>query len=489
MSTAFEDLPEEFIVKILSFVPSRDLLATVSRVNWRMNRLVKTSSLWKHVHFQATDLPGYIAEVLARFSDSIRSVTLDTNQDEETEKIRVLVDSRIVFEEVGIVLCGAVFEGDEDFDFPRMFQLLGGSTTAFSYRQVHSTRHRRFIMTVPPDVNLTPKPKLTSLDLSDEAEIDDRVIEVIVASCPELELLRLGVHTYTSVGVRAIADGLPNLTCVSFSGCHGKDESIAYLLSRKPGLLAFGLANMDVASAPRTVAQLSRMANLQHLQLKVVNCSTIQAVFENRDFRQLKTLGLMDVLHLETAAVVAMAMACPNLEQLVLCGYLGLPRGLDDGSIKFIAESCPKLRAFFIQGSKEIRGDGWLDNIGTLLPQGQCFVVSIGQCWHEPSSPELPRKAEIARSRFPKLGVMIDVRGTFGGYFRSIVDETLTTHQFNDEIVISALDVLTVLQAIPRPCDLTARRVRFQNVLQQAARFKLSEDEADDACRSLSAWS
>jgi hypothetical protein len=206
------------------------------------------------------------------------------------------------------------------------------------------------------------------------------------------------------------------------------------------------------------------MTNLQYLRLDIIDSRTIQAVFENRDFRHLKALQLWRFRDLETAALDAMVVACPNLEQLVLRGSFESSCRSEDDNVKFIAESCPKLRTFVVDGSKEMRGDGWLDQIGTLFPRGQCFVCRLND---EPVNSELLRKAGIARSLYPKFAIFISHFG-----------KSLISHQFNEKVVISALDVLSVLLAYPRPCDLTAQRVRFPNVLQQAARLRLSIDEA-----------
>jgi hypothetical protein len=95
-----DELPEELMVKVLSFIPSRALLSNVALVSKKMSRLVNDALLWTHVEFKFKDSPEYVSAVLARYKNSIRSVTLKSHGHELNSKISLLVDSEIFFEQI-----------------------------------------------------------------------------------------------------------------------------------------------------------------------------------------------------------------------------------------------------------------------------------------------------------------------------------------------------------------------------------------------------
>jgi hypothetical protein len=242
------------------------------------------------------------------------------------------------------------------------------------------------------------------------------------------------------------------------------EESYRYLLSRKPGLSAFRLRSGGRLN--RTAEQIQHMGELQYLNVRCrIDGSTMRAMFENANFGRLRTLGFGDLLTYDSAALKTMALACPQLQQLFLCAYTrpSPPVDVDDGTIKFVLESCPELRVVFIDSLEAITGEGWLDNIGTLLPRVQCIVLAF--CDSKSPSPELLQRADRARALNPKLCILVD---------KPTCD---STYQYNEEVIISRHDVWDAVDAMPRLCDLEARRVRFPNVLQAAARFRLGKAE------------
>jgi hypothetical protein len=286
-----DELPEEVIVKILSFLPRQALLTSVPLVSRKLNRLSKDSSLWTHVHFRFNDSPRYIAAVLARFKNSILSVTVFAVETEVPEKIRVLRKSKITFEEVHFITPD---DHPHWLDIRQVFQLRSVRNVSFLPLDPSSPSFGPIIPS--PRVYDLPKTQLTSLDLSAVYGVDDRMMKAIVKSCPELKLLYIGYRSsYTSVGVRAIADGLPNLTAVSLKGEKGDDDDYRYLLSKKPGLTAVGLRFCYNSRAPLllTAAQLSRMSDLQHLQVDgFLDAKTVRVMFLNGNFEKLRTLQL-----------------------------------------------------------------------------------------------------------------------------------------------------------------------------------------------------
>jgi hypothetical protein len=459
MSRAFDELPEEVMLNILGFVPSRALGSTVSLVSRTLCRLVNTSSLWNDVRFNPTDSPGYVSAVLARFMFLIRSITLWSGCGELTEKISVLIGSKIPFEEIHLV---ADDVDSLEMDICHVFQLVGESTRILSFRLLNQNFYVfRSRMRLPPDGHVPCKSHLISLDLSAMTNIDDRMVEVIVASCPNLELLHIG-HSprYSSVGVRAIADGLPNLTSVYLGGEGDEEYIYHYLLSRRPCLSAFCWES-TFEGLSGTAGQIGRMRDLQYLKFWCpIESVTTQAMFENANFGQLRTFGCMGVDEFDSAALKAIALASPQLEQLFVCGSTEL---IDDDAIKFLLESCPELRAVLLEGLETITGEGWLDIIGTLHPRVQCIVLAFWDRRHGPS-PELLERADRARALNPKLCVLIGD----------------TKYQYNENVTISRDDVWEVLCVMPRLCDLKARRVRYPNVLEAAAHQRIAQAEARD---------
>jgi hypothetical protein len=459
----FDQLPEELIVKILSFLPSRCLLTDVSLVNRMLNRLANDSSLWDRVHFRRSDSPEYVAAVLARFRNTIRSVTLDSRGSEVTAtKIIKLNESKIAFEEISLSLNSC------RLDLNLVFQLLCESTRILFLESNWLSEIRLFV-----NVDVLPKTNLVSLSVSEVCGLDDQILGVIVAACPKLELLDVGPNPgndYGIRGIRAVADGLPNLAAVRLAG-YCSDEACCYLLSKKPHLAAFGLSGLGFNVSPCTAAQISRMCHLQFLQFELysgLSGETLRAMFENADFGQLRTLILQDLVEFDGATMEAMAVACPKLEQLKICMFFkSKPQpGAEDGVIKRMLESLPELRVFCFSGSEKITGQGWLDGIGTLLPLAQCVIVSRGYRdaaggFQQEPSPEFFERAERARSAYPKLSIVI------GG-----ID-----HPYNENVVMREYDVSGPLNLFPRLCDLKAGRVRVPNLLQEAVRMKLARYE------------
>jgi hypothetical protein len=464
-STTFDDLPEEVVVNILRFIPSRALLTTVSLVNGELSRLVNESRLWHHIHFRATDSCKYIAAVLARFRNSVRSVTIQCRKFEVILKVGVLIGSQIAFEEVCFIVVGAFSE--EEFDIHLVLQELGDSTKTLSFGEpCSSSLSIRPMSDLPPGVRVQLKPRLLSLDLSTVSDgLDDEMIKAIVASCPQLELLHIGHHgsSYTSVGIRSIADGLPNLVSVILVDSTHDNEACRYLLSKRPGLSALGLELRGILDV-QTAVQISQMRDLQYLHIMrscwIGSADHLKAVFENATFGHLKSLRLMESRWVDKAVLKAIALACPKLEQLMLRWIVlaAPPSSLDD-AIKLICESCPELRVFWTLGLPAVTGERWLDTVATLLPNIRCVAVTT--MWDDEACAELLERADRARASNPKLCVMIGS----------------APHQFNEDVAITSYDVLDVLAVPPRLCDQRAGRVRFPNVLQETARSQLAKRE------------
>jgi hypothetical protein len=216
----FDNLPEEVILNILRFVPSRALLSTVAFVSQKLGRIVDDYSLWNQVHFHLSDAPEFIAAVLARFANSVRSVTLWSGGVGASEKIRALIESKSSFEEIHVHLV-KTRDYSRTSDLGLCSQLLSGCTRGLYLPRLDGPGHDP-ILEIPPSVHMSRNSQhLTSLDLSAFRGIDERIVTAIVASCPQLELLHLGefrvYDTIPNVCV-TIADGLPNLASVSFVG-------------------------------------------------------------------------------------------------------------------------------------------------------------------------------------------------------------------------------------------------------------------------------
>jgi hypothetical protein len=207
------------------------------------------------------------------------------------------------------------------------------------------------------------------------------------------------------------------------------------------------------------------MRHLQYLLIEGdVRGETLRAMFENADFGQLRTLVLLGIEEFDSAALEAMSVACPKLEQLSLSVgfYFKPPPGAEDDVIKFMCKSFRELRVFSFIGPKEITGQGWLDGIETLPPLAGCVAVS--RFWRGEPSPELLERAERARSANPKLSVLI-------GW---------ADYQYNEKVIFREYVVMklqSLLCLFPRLCDLKARRVRFPNLLEEAARVQLESDD------------
>jgi hypothetical protein len=150
----------------------------------------------------------------------------------------------------------------------------------------------------------------------------------VVASCPKLELLCVenDDDSISTRGIRAIADGLPNLVALFFEGLgRVNDTSYENLLTKKPGLAAlelnYGICD-QYAPLLRTAMQISRMVDLQHLQVyPVPDSRMMRNLFWYANFAQLKTLLLRSDGEFNSADLKAMALACPNVERLEL-GYI-----------------------------------------------------------------------------------------------------------------------------------------------------------------------
>lgn len=90
---------------------------------------------------------------------------------------------------------------------------------------------------------------------------------------------------------------------VSLKGENGNDDDYRYLLSKKPGLTAFGLG-YRIDTLLLTAAQLSRMRDLQHLQIECfLDAKTVRVMFQNAKFDQLLTLRLEGMVEWKDAAI------------------------------------------------------------------------------------------------------------------------------------------------------------------------------------------
>jgi hypothetical protein len=80
-------------------------------------------------------------------------------------------------------------------------------------------------------------------------DMNNDVLETIVSTCPKLELLHIGyqIAFYGSCGLKAVADGLPNLTALFFDGSWVEKEVFPHLCSKKKqGLSALGVTNNEM---------------------------------------------------------------------------------------------------------------------------------------------------------------------------------------------------------------------------------------------------
>jgi hypothetical protein len=204
------------------------------------------------------------------------------------------------------------------------------------------------------------------------------------------------------------------------------------------------------------------MRDLQYLRIQEVflDGEVLRVLFKNADFLQLRTLLLEDVIDFDAETWKSIAWACPELQRLVLSLKGRPPPGPEDDVLTSIVSSCPKLQAICFRGASAMTGEGWLDNIKHHLPLLQCLVISCN--WSDKTGPALLRRADRVRSEYPRLCVLIGSK----------------PRRYNDEVEICDDDVVEVMRASPRPCDLKAGRVRFPDILQEAVRSRIAKDEA-----------
>jgi hypothetical protein len=281
----FEDLPSELLLKILNFVPRRELLTSVKRVSRTLSDLTTDASLWRRVNFGDSYKAAEVAKILRLFKDSIRSVKLQAGED-LAETLINLITSGIPFDEVVIDQNKTNVSLNDSF---LLFQLS---------RKIKALSLNSFkLPTVPEDFpfNTLPRLSLVSLDLYQCSDLRDTEVQVIVSCCPRLELLNIDfVEHLSNESLVSIADGLENLKALYIDGEDIDDYGYVYLLDRKPDLSAFGVS-FARQMGDRSFFKFWRMSRLQYLKVRhgdLLTKAGILGTFVRGHFPLLKTLNL-----------------------------------------------------------------------------------------------------------------------------------------------------------------------------------------------------
>ncbi|CAN7018995.1 unnamed protein product [Brassica rapa subsp. trilocularis] len=221
------EFPDELLLKILSFLPSKDVVAT-SAISKRWK------SLWKEVNtFRYDATPPYpltcqMFDLFIRSRSNVESLQLKLNPNNSIQDIRDLVNDAASrsLRELRIEM---VYKS---FEFPQSLYL---------YPQLETLILEKLsLVDIPPNVSLIGLKKLNLLSVrfsNDESYSLYRLLKL----CARLEDLVVRRSTYTNVMVFTI--DVPTLKCLSIDNTSGESrpEGVHGFVINAPSLRCFSI--------------------------------------------------------------------------------------------------------------------------------------------------------------------------------------------------------------------------------------------------------
>ena len=217
------EIPDELLLTILSFLPSKDVVAT-SAISKRWK------SLWKEVKtFRYDDsypLTFNMFALFIRSRSNVESLQLKLNPNNSIQDIRDLVNDAASrsLRELRIEMIY------KSFEFPQSLYL---------YPQLETLILEKLsLVDIPPNVSLIGLKKLNLLSVRFS---NDESVQRLLSICPRLEDLVVRRSTYTNVMVFTI--DVPTLKCLSIDNTSGESrpEGVHGFVINAPSLRCFSI--------------------------------------------------------------------------------------------------------------------------------------------------------------------------------------------------------------------------------------------------------
>ncbi|XP_013659116.3 putative FBD-associated F-box protein At1g50980 [Brassica napus] len=219
------EFPDELLLKILSFLPSKDVVAT-SAISKRWK------SLWKEVKkFRYDATPSYpqtfqMFALFIRSRSNVESLQLKLNPNNSRQDFKDLVNYAVArsLRELRIEMLY------KSFEFPQSLYL---------YPQLETLILEKLsLVDIPSNVSLIGVKKLHLLSVRFSS---DESVTKLLSRCPLLEDLVVRRSTYTNVMVFTI--DVPTLKCLSIDNTSGKSrpEGVHGFVINAPSLRCFSI--------------------------------------------------------------------------------------------------------------------------------------------------------------------------------------------------------------------------------------------------------
>ncbi|CAF1716162.1 hypothetical protein YC2023_113439 [Brassica napus] len=219
------EFPDELLLKILSFLPSKDVVAT-SAISKRWK------SLWKEVKkFRYDATPSYphtfqMFALFIRSRSNVESLQLKLNPNNSRQDIKDLVNY-VVARSLRELRIEMLYKS---FEFPQSLYL---------YPQLETLILEKLsLVDIPSNVSLIGVKKLHLLSVRFSS---DESVTKLLSICPLLEDLVVRRSTYTNVMVFTI--DVPTLKCLSIDNMSGKSrpEGVHGFVINAPSLRCFSI--------------------------------------------------------------------------------------------------------------------------------------------------------------------------------------------------------------------------------------------------------
>ncbi|KAF8097340.1 hypothetical protein N665_0291s0045 [Sinapis alba] len=209
------EFPDELLLKVLSFLPSKDVVAT-SAISKRWK------SLWKEIKtFRNDDTPPYpltfqMFALFVRSRSSVESLQLKLNPNYSRRLINPLVNDAVArsLRELRIEMLYKSFELPESLYLYTQLE-----TLILEKLRAPSTHQNITLVDIPSNVSLTGVKKLHLLSVRFSS---DESVTKLLSICPLLEDLVVRRSLYTNVMIFTI--DVPTLKSLSIDNSSGKSR-------------------------------------------------------------------------------------------------------------------------------------------------------------------------------------------------------------------------------------------------------------------------
>ncbi|XP_045481540.1 F-box/LRR-repeat protein 7-like isoform X2 [Harmonia axyridis] len=346
-NNSFDQLTDETILKIFSFLGTRDL-SSCARVCRRFNHIAWTPCLWRSIRINGENLSG--DKALKRIMKKIGSDGGDTGICHGIEKVEIVEGAKLTDKSLFLLArkCPDLMH----------LQLLGcteiTNTALFEVAtRCHNLQHLDVTGCVKiscisvngPDPHL--RLQLQYLDLTDCPHVNDNELRVIVCHCPQLTFLYLRrCVQITDMGLKFIPSFCSNLKELSVSDCLNVTDFGLYELAKLgPTLRYLSVAKCTQVSDAGLKVIAKRCYKLRYLNARGCEAVSDDAIITiARSCTRLRALdiGKCDV---GDSGLQALAESCPNLKKISLrnCDLI------TDRGVQSLAYFCRGLQQLNIQ--------------------------------------------------------------------------------------------------------------------------------------------